>query len=501
MSTQLLIQTMQGMGTWLAELRSSLKTPTDRPCVYYICPLSNLRLIAGSGILPHDSAPHTRTDLSGQSVQARRDLLINLNGGKVANAHQCINLFWNPINWTLRAFQRNGLLREASSNKKDEAVVCILEIDLENLLKETRCEWTIAPKNLAGSGFTNYTSEYFTGDAVWDDGTPKCDWKHIFTTELTSDRALNGKRSAELIVYLGGGANGGNSVAVPFDFVARIIVPAADARVLTQEQIDFLRATGKTVTPLSKVGSTSIFFPKSELLKAENGFLTSIEQRLKSDPGVLDKINEALKVLETFEKDHLSLCPIRSNYLRDELADGHHGSLHAARVMFWCAFLAQDLDQSSKEGVMSVILIAASLHDTHRLGLGDEATHGQASVDANRAKVAAYFSLPAQLEACLNAIRYHSVPDDQCPDLNLALQILKDSDALERGRFGAPDKEKGCDTKFFRTNTLKLGDPYKNIAWIAFWTASITRYSPVGSTPCTDFSTSLCAAVNSLAKE
>jgi hypothetical protein len=172
MSAQLLVQTLRGLDAALAGIRTVLAPAPDQLFAYYICPLTNLRQIATAGILPNVSAPPGRTDLSGQGVQARRDVMVLLTGGTYVNVHQCINLFWNPLNWTMRAFQRNGLLRKASSKNPDDAVVCVLEINLERLILDARCEWTIAPQNLAGTGFTSFSSDHFTGTLTWEDGTP-----------------------------------------------------------------------------------------------------------------------------------------------------------------------------------------------------------------------------------------------------------------------------------------------------------------------------------------
>jgi hypothetical protein len=503
MSAQLLVQTLTGFADALAGLRAVLTPAANQLFVYYICPLTNLRGIAANGILPNVAAPERRADLSGQSVQVKRNIPAVLLGGKEVNVHECINLFWNPLNLTMRAFQRNGLLREASSKILDDAVVCVLEINLERLVFDARCRWTIAPQNFAGTGFATFSREQFTGAAMWDHGTPKCDWRSILSVPSHADRALdrkkqvqlNSKRSAELIVHLGDNPAGTSSVALPFDMVDRIIVPANEVRALTDEQNAFLNSTGKIITRLSSVNGVPVYFPKDELLKAERGFLKSLANRSKSDSNVLAKLNAALKLVEQFETDHPELCPSREKFLRPDLADDHHGSMHAARVMFWSAFLAQHLDEATKQELLPVVLVAASMHDTYREK--DDETHGQLASEAHQARIAGVLAEP-RLRSCLNAIQYHCIPDAQCSHPDLALHILKDADALDRGRFGAPNKQGGCDTKFFRTDVLRLHDAYGNIAWMAYWAAQSTRYSPLGSRPGAEFSRSLCDAVNSL---
>ncbi|MFA5192444.1 MAG: HD domain-containing protein [Verrucomicrobiia bacterium] len=499
MSAKLLVQTLRGFENELAGLRAVLTPAADRLFVYYICPLTNLKRMVVTGILPNATAPRERTDLSGQSVQAKRDVQVLLDGGKRVEAHQCINLFWNPLNWTMRAFQHNGLLREAASKNPDDAIVCVLEIDLETLLGG-RCQWTIAPQNLAGTGFASFSNDFFTGVLVRDDGTPGCDWKTIFSVGPNTERLVNRKRSAELIVHLGEDADGESSLALPFEMVTRIIVPTDQIRALTHDQTAFLNSTGKPICRLSSVNGTPVFFPRDELLKAEKGFLRSLTGRAKSDSDVLAKLNAALSALEKFEIDHPELCPVRERFVKPKLADDHHGSIHATRVMFWSAFLVQHLNEALKQELLPMVLTAASLHDTCREDSQEDEAHGRLAVEAHRGIIAAFLKDERLLTPCLNAIQYHCVPDEKYPAADLTLQILKDADALDRGRFAPLNQEGGCETKFFRTEVLKR-DTYKNIAWMAYWAAQITRYSPFGSKPCADFGSSLCSAVNSLSEK
>ncbi|HXR04512.1 MAG TPA: HD domain-containing protein [Verrucomicrobiae bacterium] len=505
MSAQLLIQALKGFGEARAGLRTVLISPADQLFVYYICPLRNLRGMVTVGIMPNVTAPKDRADLSGQSVQAKRNIPVVFPDGKEVNVHECINLFWNPLNLTMRAFQRNGLLREATSKNPDDAVVCVLEINLERLILDGRCKWTIAPQNYAGTRFATFSVKQFTGETTWPDGTPTCDWRSIFSVASDADHALdrkqqirlNSKRSAELIVHFGDNAGGTSSTALPFEMVERIIVPADQFRALTAEQMAFLNSTSKDI---ARLASTSAYYSKDELLKAEKQFIKSLQLRRKSDAKVLERVNVALKELEQFEMQHPEICPSREVFLYPDLADDYHGSMHAARVMFWSAFLAQHSDEPTKQELLPVVLAAAALHDTCREGSHEDETHGHSAVKAHQARIAGLLTEPRLLASCLNAIRYHCTPDEQCPTPDLVQQILKDADALDRGRFAPPNESGGCDTKFFRTEVLKR-DSYKNIVWMAYWIAQSTRYSPIGSTPCADFSRSFCDAVNSLSKK
>lgn len=419
--------------------------------------------------------------------------------------HQCVNLFWNPLNLTTRAFQRNAYLRAAATNDPDDAVVCILEIDLERLLS-LQCSWTISPQNLARNEFTTFAAEQFTGAAKWDDGTPKCDWKSIFSVPSDKDRDLewdqqtqiNGKRSAEFIIHLGQTAARPGSVALPFEVVDRIIAPADAVRPLSSDQLEFLDGTGKTVVRLASVDGVAIYFSKSDLLDAELGFVKSANFRKRTDASVYDRANAALHCLEQFEQEHLELCPTRSLFLRSELADQHHGSMHAVRVMFWSAFLLLHFEDDLRKKLTGVSLVAASLHDTFREK--DDEQHGQLAANAHRSKILAVFPDRRPQEDCLRAICFHGVPDENCGNMDFTLQILKDADALDRGRFAGPCYTGGCDPKYFRIEVLK-NDHHHNIAWMAYHVAKITKYAPFDAFPCSAFTRFLRIAINSLHKK
>ncbi|MDB6031414.1 MAG: hypothetical protein JWM16_1752 [Verrucomicrobiales bacterium] len=169
--------------------------------------------------------------------------------------------------------------------------------------------------------------------------------------------------------------------------------------------------------------------------------------------------------------------------------------------MLWSAFLAQHYDEPTKGQTLRIVLLAAALHDTHRSGNSEDETHGQLAAEKFRNEIAASLNDFQSASACLNAIHYHCIPDDKCPNPDIAFQILKDADALDRGRFGVPNRDNGCNTALFRTEVLRSQDSYKNIAWMAYYAAQITRFSLAGATPCSAFSNALCDSVNSLAED
>src|SRR5256885_656865 len=70
--------------------------------------------------------------------------------------HSCVNLFWNSLNRTFDAFQRNGLLRAAERNDSEHGLLCLLEIDTERLLNEAEVYWTATKGNAASGAFASF---------------------------------------------------------------------------------------------------------------------------------------------------------------------------------------------------------------------------------------------------------------------------------------------------------------------------------------------------------
>src|SRR5438876_5674272 len=108
------------------ELANRLGADPDRLCCYYICPLSNLASIIQSGIKCRDAAS-AKVDLSSCVVQHRRGTIwLGRSTGSPSvrrgvRTHSCVNFFWNPLNPTFEAFQRNALFcRHSAAGSADE---------------------------------------------------------------------------------------------------------------------------------------------------------------------------------------------------------------------------------------------------------------------------------------------------------------------------------------------------------------------------------------------
>ena len=480
-----------------AALAAALGAAPQRVCAYYLCPLANLRRIVETGILPNAAAPADRVDLAGQGVQALREikvLLTNEDGVRESTVHRSVNFFWNPLNWTCRAFQWRALLREKATGNPDAGILCILEVDVETLLSDDTNYWTVTPKNIAASRFNNFTGPFITGAKLSKQGGPYFEWDSIFSFGDTNDRELNQKRAAELIVFRGADFMEAVSAPLPFASVRRILIPDAGIRVLSADQTAFFAALGTPVQTIASAANPKVFFTRDDLLWHEKQFAKNLIWRQAGDPDVVTKFNSALRAIEEFERLHPDLSPVARRFADPQTARGPHGTVHIARVMCWSAFLVQHLPEEDRTGVLPAVLGAAAIHDLCRRSNAEDEVHGAVVAERDSALIQHALASPQLAASCLAAARQHSVPDAQCVDTDMAWQILKAADALDRGRFAKPREAGGCNPEFFRTETLRTaGNDY--IPWMAYFLARMTRYVEVDTDPCARLAETLVLGV------
>jgi hypothetical protein len=364
--------------------------------------------------------------------------------------------------------------------------VCILELALAPMIADPDFFWSLAPENLAGNRFHTFKPEFFNNERRKSSGALSFDWEKIFSVGPSdADHTANSKRSAEFIVRRELDPTEPNSAPIPFELVIRVLAPDESVRQLTQDQSAFLASTGKPIERISTNQKVPIFFTPTELLKSERGFARSIIWRKQRDAAVIDRLDAALAAIFKFELDCPELCPVMEHFPDEKAAYGHHGVAHTARVMFWAAFLVQNLPVPDREQILRPVLVAAALHDTCRVSDAENPEHGCTAVNKFQRQIESTIGNPPQVVSCLQAIRLHCQPDEICGQKeNLVWQILKDADALDRGRFERPNYPNGCDARFFRTETLRLDAPHFNIAWMAFHLAHMTSYLPLDDKPC-----------------
>lgn len=470
------------------QLATRLGADQNRLCCYYICPLSNLESIIRDGIMCHDAAPAT-VDLSSGEVQYRRHeiWLGRSTAGprfRRVGAHSCVNFFWNPLNWTFSAFQRNALLlRHASSEPTDE-MVCVLEVGADSLLQDSGNYWGASGKNVARGG-----RPYF------ELANLNFDWQAIFSPKppASTDRKAADSQAAELIVFKG---TGSTSEPIPWDNVRRVLIPSR--RTIGRE------AERSLAHPEVTVARSDIFEDERILLKDWREFVSSLDEfRHAVDGAVAEKIEIAFRGLLDFGARVGT--PHRQPYAfeSDSQAYGLHGIGHTSRVMFWTRFLLcyEDTPSSSAS---DLCLVAALVHDLGRHGNNEDAIHGvtAAARCAHIIRAALDSASDDSVARVLNAVKMHCRDDADCPveKRDLVWTVLKDADALDRGRFAWPNRKGGCNQTCLRTNLLRHDDHRGSIMWAAFRLALMTKNMTWSKSPCVDlferFSSGLRAAVH-----
>jgi hypothetical protein len=129
-----------------------------------------------------------------------------------------------------------------------------------------------------------------------------------------------------------------------------------------------------------------------------------------------------------------------------------HGIAHTARVLFGTVLLTHYI-QGISEDIKRAVYYSAIIHDLGRTNDYKDNTHGVNSAKLYRSQIEQFVpdkNLQAQV---LSAVKYHSLDDSLCPqeEQSIIWKILKDADALDRGRF-FPQK---CDKSFLRLDIFK----------------------------------------------
>jgi hypothetical protein len=454
------------------ELYNLLEADMDEVNVYYLVPLFNLKsIITDRGIKCRAMMERDAVDLSGHEVQAKRNLSLKL-AQKVSSyakidkkIHECINFYWNPLNDTFYAFQRNALLLAAYKHNDSHGIVCILEMRLSAFFESDSVYWSTSEQNLASNDFSSYSKRIYEN----------FDWQTIFTV-ANEDRDLNKFRSAEFIAFYGDPTLA-TSDLIPIQFIKRILVPKR-YETKVRETLPWIQ---NQIHPLA---NTMVFYPEEKLLRAEKELIRIIDylQRLPIPiPLSVEKFYELINSFSNFGE--LLGCNLTENhFINRDIAHGFHGISHITRVMFWVQILCY-LTNTPWE-TEKAIQYAAFIHDLCRRDHRKE-EHG--SDAARRYEDFLRQKIPKSRlrSSCMNAVIYHCKDDSECPDKDLVWKILKDADSLDRGRFGHPQglsgirkKSKGCDVNYLRLDILRNSPELASeLAWLAYRVASITQYT------------------------
>jgi hypothetical protein len=135
-----------------------------------------------------------------------------------------------------------------------------------------------------------------------------------------------------------------------------------------------------------------------------------------------------------------------------------HGIAHTARVLFGTVLLThyvQDISEDTKRAVY----YSAIIHDLGRTTNDyKDDVHGDNAAELYRSQIEQFVSNKDLQAQILSAIKYHSLDDSSCPheEQSIIWKILKDADALDRGRFFSQT----CDKSFLRLDIFKteIGD-------------------------------------------
>jgi hypothetical protein len=449
-----------------------LGIPVDQPSVFYVVALANLvQIVESGGIACRNNVPAPAVELSSTEIQGRRERLVPLKaaaGFRSKSIHNCLNLFWNPINNTLHAFRRNAVFAaHANPNgvQDDIAVVCILCIPLDRIFEQGDWKWAIASGNVAGSveHAPTWLRAHYSAEE-WP-------WEEIYNGDLYRARRA---RAAEMLLHSG---TADPSAFLPIAAIAEVLVErgaGARARIAVPALADRVR---EIPTPV-------VFRPREELIRNEiQGFgsFWRLARNGRLNPEWLGVVFQQFPAFADAAAGPMHANRFGTAYV----AAGPHGVGHVTRVMFW-AFVISLLSEQA-ESVTEACLVAASIHDLERFNNDPEPEHGRLASLAHSELVRQKFEATLAADV-LEAVEYHSRPDSEYDrrDNNLVWQILKDADALDRGRFGTPipigqeeEGHLGCRLADLRSPHFRASpERASELAWFGYRLASLTQYAP-----------------------
>lgn len=137
------------------------------------------------------------------------------------------------------------------------------------------------------------------------------------------------------------------------------------------------------------------------------------------------------------------------------MVNSHHGIAHTSRVVYAAYLLCNAMALPEQE--RSACCIAAIIHDLGKRNDLEGSEHGANSMELYRDRIKTIIQDESIQKRVLDAVRYHSVEDKDCPDgvkQDVIWIVLKDADALDRSRFSG----KGCDMSFLRLGIYQTSD-------------------------------------------
>jgi len=392
----------------------------------------NAKQILRSGcLLPRNAAPESPGDLSSPGVQARRSdtWLGDGNNRYQHKIHDCLNFFLNPINSTVDAFCRNQLVAHGLPLK-----MVMFEFPLRHLehyFSRFTHHWAFSNRNIAKGGFASALPNH-------GPDRRRFDWKAIF--EVHEKRSAH-ERAAEFLIW----SEELHFTGLPVSLARRVLM-----------------CVGCPLFPPFKSTHFLHLKPTEKLLDAD----IRLRKFIKYGEG-----GDFRKVIQSFRKFEPPI-PLNVNAFRvNELgASDLHGVPHVTRVMFWSHYLVSTPPLSNSwqatQDFLPRAMHCALLHDLERTSDREDQVHGRLASELFRADLME--AHPAEASAMCEAIEFHCRPDGECENPeNPYFKVLKDADALDRGRFGwmcdgtdfrggGCDPSHGCQHKGCAYKTLRL---------------------------------------------
>lgn len=198
-------------------------------------------------------------------------------------------------------------------------------------------------------------------------------------------------------------------------------------------------------------------------------------KRLDNISSVIGR-DRLLSVLDDFENlEKYFKLKIEKGIFKANMLFSHHGIGHTSRVLFWGHFLGKILNLEKR--TLECIQYACIIHDLGKKFDKDDEHHGKLSADLYRPLLSRIIVDDYLLKITICSIECHSVKDANCPDEitnHVIFKVLKDADALDRGRFANPLFKYGCDKTFLR-NSIFTEPISEDIIWAAHYLAQESK--------------------------
>lgn len=476
---------------------------SDILSVYYMAPFENVKKIflhENGGIQPRNNVQGSFIDLSYSNIQSKRHKLLNLLGNGLlisVKPHDCINFFINPLNNTYYQFRRNSYIKEFANNSKysgNDFRVLILEIDLEKLLRLPGICWSITDRNIAIGGYTDsYKLEVYK-NYPWSKIYSVSD-NSIKRSNTSKDNA-NPHQSAEFIAYAGGQIWNN----IPNKLIRKII---------TYDDC------GENIA--NRLGVSNGIAIKRLKCEAQNVYV--LNDPLHHDKGMLKTLSYLAQKgipqqiisssLNDLQRKARKIVPkLRNCFDKEEIAMGIHGVKHIVRVMFWVLCLAKVFNVSTNDAETAIL--AAFIHDLSRVNNDrNDKVHGKLAATKHKKLIKPYLT-PARLESCLCAVEYHCI-NNEPDDSDNVYKLLKDADAMDRGRFAHPIDRRytnmnGLDVELLKMkkqgdNNVAIDKELKQqLGWLAYRLHKIHEYVNLSDIPYRNLKYCVLASFKALEK-